>query len=69
LPFPSYPVEGILVGFSLSRQRPAGSKTDRTGRKFVQEAKSIADKAAPLKKDDSMVITGAGCFIGGNPAR
>ena len=35
----------------------------------MQEKKRIVEKDAPLKKDDLIVITGAGGFIGGNLAR
>src|SRR5271157_4238315 len=36
--------------------------------KFMQENKRIVERDAPLKKDDLIVITGAGGFIGGNLA-
>ena len=35
----------------------------------MEQTKRIVEKDAPLKKDDLIVITGAGGFIGGNLAR
>ena len=40
----------------------------QTVNKFMQEKKRIAERDAPLKKDDLIVITGAGGFIAGNLA-
>ena len=35
----------------------------------MEQIKRIVEKDAPLKKDDLIVITGGGGFIGGNLAR
>jgi nucleoside-diphosphate-sugar epimerase len=37
-------------------------------KKIMEQTKRIVEKDAPLKKDDLIVITGAGGFIGGNLA-
>ena len=40
----------------------------KTQKKFMPERKRVVEKDAPLKKDDLIVITGAGGFIAGNLA-
>ena len=54
----------IKNGHARWRLKPQHQNTNQ----FVKEQKRVVEKDAPLKKDDLIVITGAGGFIAGNLA-
>ena len=51
----------------LNRARPSLSRWIKN-KKFMEQTKRLVEKGPATKKDDLIVITGAGGFIGGNLA-
>jgi nucleoside-diphosphate-sugar epimerase len=59
---PALPMQTLRIGQAIPRNQC------RKATKFMENKKRIVEKDAPLKKDDLIVIAGAGGFIAGNLA-